>query len=34
MQSVRFLGIKIWAMVPQNIANKESLQEFKGLIKV
>ena len=25
---------KIWAMVPQNIKNCKSLQEFKKLIKV
>ena len=33
-RSVRFLGPKIWTMVPQNIKNCESLQEFKRLIKV
>ena len=34
IQSVKFLGPKIWAMVPQNIKNCKSLQEFKNLIKV
>ena len=34
IQSVKFLGLKIWAMVPQNIKNCKSLQEFKKLIKV
>ena len=34
IQSVKFLGFKIWTMVPQNIKNCKSLQEFKGLIKV
>ena len=34
IQSVKFLGPKIWAMVPQNIKNCKSLQEFKKLIKV
>ena len=34
IQSVKFLGPKIWAMVPQNIKNCKSLQEFKRLIKV
>ena len=34
IQSVKFLGFKIWAMVPQNIKNCKSLQEFKKLIKV
>ena len=34
IQSVKFLGLKIWAMVPQNIKNCKSLQEFKNLIKV
>ena len=33
-QSVKFIGSKIWAMVPQNIKNCKSLQEFKTLIKV
>ena len=33
-QSVKFLGPNIWAMVPQNIKNCKSLQEFKKLIKV
>ena len=34
IQPVRFLGPKIWVMVPQNIKNCKSLQEFKRLIKV
>ena len=34
IQSAKFLGPKIWAMVPQNIKNCKSLQEFKKLIKV
>ena len=34
IKSVKFLGTKIWAMVPQNIKNCKSLQEFKRLIKV
>ena len=34
IQSVKFLGPKIWAMVPQNIKNCKFLQEFKKLIKV
>ena len=34
IQSVKFLGPKIWAMEPQNIKNCKSLQEFKKLIKV
>ena len=34
IQSVKFIGPKIWAMVPQNIKNSKSLQEFKKLIKV
>ena len=29
IQSVKFLGPKIWVMVPQNIKNCKSLQEFK-----
>ena len=32
IQSVKFRGPKIWAMVPQNIKNCKSLQEFKRLI--
>ena len=34
IQSVRFLGPKIWPMVPQNIKNCKSFQEFKRFIKV
>ena len=34
IQSAKFLGPKIWAMVPQSIKNCKSLQEFKKLIKV
>ena len=34
IQSVKFLGPKIWAMVPQNVKNCKSLQEFKKLTKV
>ena len=34
IQSVKFLGPKIWDMVPQNIKNCKSLQELKRLIKV
>ena len=34
IQSVKFLGPKLWAVVPQNIKNCKSLQEFKRLIKV
>ena len=33
IQSVKFLRPKIWAMVPQDIKNCISLQEFKRLIK-
>ena len=33
-QSVKFLGPKIWAIVPQNIKNCKSFQEFKRLMKV
>ena len=35
IQSVRLLGPKVWAMIPQNIIkNCKSSQEFKRLIKV
>ena len=34
IQYVKFLGPKIWAMVPQNIKNCKYLQEFKKLIQV
>ena len=34
IQYVRFLRPKIWGMVPENIKNCKSLQEFKRLIKV
>ena len=34
IQSVKFVGPKIWAMVPQNIKNCKSSQEFKKLVKV
>ena len=34
IQSVKFLGPKIWAMEPQNIKNCKYLQEFKKLIKI
>ena len=34
IQSVKILGPKIWAMIPQNIKNFKYLQEFKKLIKV
>ena len=34
LSDFRFLGPKIWAMVPQNIKNYEFLQEFERLIKV
>ena len=33
IQSVRHLGPKIWNLVPQNIGESSSLNEFKGLIK-
>ena len=33
IQSVKYPGPKIWAIVPQNIKNCKSLQEFKKLIK-
>ena len=33
IQSAKFLGPKIWVMVPQNIKNCKYLQEFKRLIK-
>ena len=33
IQSVKFLGPKIWCMVPQNIKKCKSLQEVKKLIK-
>ena len=29
IQSAKFLGPKLWAMVPQNIKNCKSLQKFK-----
>ena len=31
IQSVKFLGPKIWAIIPQNIKIYKSLQEFKTL---
>ena len=34
IQLVKFIGTKIWAMVPQNVKNCKSLQEFNKLIKV
>ena len=34
IQSVRFLEPKIWTVIPQNIKNCKSLQEFKRQIKV
>ena len=33
IQSVRNLGPKIWNIVPQNIRESNSLNEFKSLIK-
>ena len=33
IQSVRYLGPKIWNIVPQNIRESNSLNEFKSLIK-
>ena len=33
IQSVRHLGPKIWNIVPQNIRESSSLNEFKSLIK-
>ena len=33
IQSVRHLGLKIWNIVPQNIIESNSLNEFKSLIK-
>ena len=33
IQSVRHLGPKIWNIVPQNIRESNSLNEFKSLIK-
>ena len=33
IQSVRQLGPKIWNIVPQNIRESNSLNEFKSLIK-
>ena len=32
--SVRYLGPKIWDLVPQNIRNCNLLAEFKSLIKL
>ena len=32
IQSAKFLGPKLWAMVPQNIKNCNSFQKFKSLI--
>ena len=32
-QSAKFLGLKIWTKVPQNIKNCKFLQEFKRPIK-
>ena len=34
IQSVKLLGPNIWAMIPQNIKNCNSLQESKRLTKV
>ena len=34
IQSVRFLGPKIWDIIPDNIKNCQSLHEFKSLIKL
>ena len=34
IKSFKFLGPKMWVMVPQNIRNCKSLQKFKKLIKV
>ena len=34
IQSVKFIGPKIWAMIPQNIKTCKSLHEFKKLIEV
>ena len=34
IQSVKFLGPKIWVLAPQNIKNCKPLQESKKLIKV
>ena len=33
IQSVRYLGSKIWNIIPQNIRESNSLSEFKSLIK-
>ena len=33
IESVNFIGPKIWAMVPQNIKNCKYLQEFKKLLQ-
>ena len=33
IQSVRYLGLKIWELVPNNIKYSSSLNKFKKLIK-
>ena len=32
-ESVRFLGPKVWEMLPENLKNKESVESFKMAIK-
>ena len=33
LQSVRYLGLKIWELVPNNIKYSNSLSKFKKLVK-
>ena len=33
LESIRFLGIKIWESLPNNLKNKESIESFKMAIK-
>ena len=33
MESIRFLGLKIWKSLPNNLKNKELVESFKMTIK-
>ena len=33
LESIRFLGPKIWESLPNNLKNKESIESFKMAIK-
>ena len=33
LESIRFLGIKIWESLPNNLKNKESIESFKMLLR-